>query len=782
MADMIARLKVDSSEYDAKIQRAAKGIQHLAEECHNTGSILNVLEDENREYIKSLGNMATVATTTRGKIAELTSGFIDIKSVYNSLSDEEKKGEFGKELNKQLDIMKGRITDAKKELADINKELEQTDTDGKNLGGVLDQLAGKFGISTKSLMGWGAAIGAGTAALKVAKDAFFASEQNIDDWARTTTIAKSAYEGFLTALNTGDISGYLNNISQITQAAAEAYNAIDRLQTMQNIQSPKVSAKQAEIQRFEAMLRTGRYIAPVDGRKAAMAEGTVLNDAQKKQIADNLASAMREIAVLTKNEVKASTDAINALYKEQALRLNMSNEEFKKGTASMAAFEANLEKARKYQEFEAQHTTRTQMNTAAGVVTQNVRDNVANPYEAYKNWAVFKDDGELYQRIIQLIQQRSSAESQYYGQVARAYRGINKVEGAGGGGGKTGKTGTTKPKDIIDEMFPQQEVVQEGKSIGEQIADGIMQGLSDKAYDADVQTLKTLMEVQLKNGIDGIDIAPDYIMEKLFEQGADIPDDYWRNIEKQLNEKLKEMKLNPINIDLTTGNLVTDSGKKGKNGGSTKIVEKNFSENVNKFVSGLDSVASGLNRVGVEIPKEVSDVINAIQAVSEIINGVSSIISAFQISAISANTAAVTANTIALVGNGASNTASGIAEAAGAAGAASWLGPVGMAVAAIPILGSLFDLFHNGGVVHAANGWSGIVPGNLMSGDHVPALLDSGEVVLNRAQTSALAADLQRNDQRGTTAQPYVSGEHIYLGLNNYLKSSGRGEIVTSRR
>ena len=97
MADMIARLKVDSSEYDSKIQRAAKGIQHLTEACHNAGAHLNVLEDENREYIQSLGNMATVATTARGKIAELTSAFIDIKSVYNSLSQEEKNGEFGKD-------------------------------------------------------------------------------------------------------------------------------------------------------------------------------------------------------------------------------------------------------------------------------------------------------------------------------------------------------------------------------------------------------------------------------------------------------------------------------------------------------------------------------------------------------------------------------------------------------------------------------------------------------------------------------------------------------------
>ena len=61
MADVISRLKLESGEFDSKIKRAAQGIQRMAEECYNAGGILNQLEDENREYIQSLGSMATVA-------------------------------------------------------------------------------------------------------------------------------------------------------------------------------------------------------------------------------------------------------------------------------------------------------------------------------------------------------------------------------------------------------------------------------------------------------------------------------------------------------------------------------------------------------------------------------------------------------------------------------------------------------------------------------------------------------------------------------------------------
>jgi hypothetical protein len=83
----------------------------------------------------------------------------------------------------------------------------------------------------KSLAGWGAALAAGKVALDVAKDAFFNNEEQLDEWGRVVESSQSLYTGFLNALNTGDISGYLNNISQIVKAARDAYDALDSLGT-----------------------------------------------------------------------------------------------------------------------------------------------------------------------------------------------------------------------------------------------------------------------------------------------------------------------------------------------------------------------------------------------------------------------------------------------------------------------------------------------------------------------------------------------------------------------
>lgn len=76
-----------------------------------------------------------------------------------------------------------------------------------------------------------AAAGTVTTVMKVAKDAFFQNEQQLDEWGRTVESAKSLYAGFLNSLNNGDISGYISNINNIVNAARQAYDALDELGT-----------------------------------------------------------------------------------------------------------------------------------------------------------------------------------------------------------------------------------------------------------------------------------------------------------------------------------------------------------------------------------------------------------------------------------------------------------------------------------------------------------------------------------------------------------------------
>jgi hypothetical protein len=85
--------------------------------------------------------------------------------------------------------------------------------------------------------------------------------------------------------------------------------------------------------------------------------------------------------------------------------------------------------------------------------------------------------------------------------------------------------------------------------------------------------------------------------------------------------------------------------------------------------------------------------------------------------------------------------------------------------------------------IHSATGYAegGMIPGNSYSGDSQWARVNAGEVILNKAQQANLASQLHDGGNAGTSSVPYVNGEQIFLGINNYLRRSGRGEIITSR-
>ena len=99
------------------------------------------------------------------------------------------------------------------------------------------------------------------------------------------------------------------------------------------------------------------------------------------------------------------------------------------------------------------------------------------------------------------------------------------------------------------------------------------------------------------------------------------------------------------------------------------------------------------------------------------------------------------------------------------------------AIQAMQEIGTFLGLFANGGVARAANG---IVPGRSFSGDNIPALLNSGETVLTRAQSSNLMSALNNGGLGNLQLETVVTGEDLKFVLNNTGRRTGAGEIVTS--
>ena len=420
MADVITRFKLETTQYDSKLRDASKGLAEYTRLASMAGNEFGKFTQKNVETARALGQIGTSATNSKDKVKELVSAFNEVAKQYNALTKEQQQSDFGKALAESMTTLKRRISDAKQEM--------------NSTGGVMEQLASKFTINIDALKLFEGGLKAAKVALGVAKDAFFASEATVDEWGRTVAASQSLYEGFLTAINNGDISGYLSNIDSIVKAARLAYDELDKLGTMKTIQAPQISKQQTENERIRSMIQTGRYIAPQDGRRNAvfngreMQTGDKLTAGQIRALEKQLQGGMQKMVKLVGNEVDQTGKAINAYYDKLAKTNGMSLQEFKKGTSSWEEFTKRMQGYEQYKEWDKQARTEFAKQGGRG----NVDFDKSNPFAEFRKWGTFRVDKEgdnSYKDLVALIQQRDQQVGQVYSTQAQAYRTMNRAEG-----------------------------------------------------------------------------------------------------------------------------------------------------------------------------------------------------------------------------------------------------------------------------------------------------------------------------------------------------------------
>ena len=292
------------------------------------------------------------------------------------------------------------------------------------------------------------------------------------------------------------------------------------------------------------------------------------------------------------------------------------------------------------------------------------------------------------------------------------------------------------------------------------------------------------------------------------DAGIDITEDEWTKFQDKLNERLMALGLDPIQINFETGNIeqVFDE---------TKAQYQKFMDDLSSGVGAISTLGNAFNDIkgsvedlteafsgdmdawdalmtvfnsGIGIMQTVIGVMEAINTLQELAGTLSD-----------ARVAKQQAETMAVVtGKGQEMTAevaeTGVAATATGVDAGEAAAKAGKSVAGIPIVGPILAVAAIATVLAAvlaavskakssagkfASG--GIVPGNSYSGDQLTASVNSGEVILNHAQSETVARQLTAGDNRGGGASSsFVTGENIVLGVNNFLGRSGQGEIVTT--
>lgn len=688
MAESIVRLRVDSQEFESKLKRASQELLAMADNARRTGATFAIADKEELAFVSSLGQLQTSARSAKGSIAEMTKAFQDLSMHYRSLTDEEKAAPYGQELKKSLEQLQGRIRDSKSALSDINGKIGESKGETNLLSGAVNELTGKLGINIPKLGALSVAVGAATAALKISKDAFFKNEQQLDEWGRVTESSKSLYSGFLDALNTGDISGYLQRINQIVDAARKAYDALDELGTYNAFNQVNVSRDKQRLTNAMADYREGKGSAEYV-RAASQAVIANLREQYLKQQGAYVAM-VNKLAAERGVSGKALMQIANGSYSDYV-------------------------NAKNVQMTGVRYQVHTNQYGQQWTTTEHYAKNAAEKMGS----ALRRINDTDWQEV-----QRLGAEAQNtLNEIGMTRRQVARILGSGrttattGGGGSTGGGytggggGNTNVIDVEKFAFKMNDNFDGGM-----LQDELNGKVANKVSEAITEVIKS----DLQN------IDPEQLKAML--QGTETVNDVFKNA---------DMRPDP-NKDLNK-----EKDKKQESG----------MDKLSKGVGAISNITGALQNMGLKLPEGLTKTISVIQSLISIIQSVQTIISIFSTGSQVANTAAVTAN----------------AAATTALTTAMWAN-----------VGTSWIPFAHGGIAkRAANGFVG---GNNYSGDIIPIAVNSGELILNRAQQGNLASQLSGMGMGNMRLSCKVSAKDMEFVLNHQAGDTSRGRYVTSKR
>lgn len=549
MADSVVRLRIDSSEYDNKLRNATTALNRFFDSARQGGQSIANADKSVEDAVRSFGNMAAKAQDARGKLNEMTRAFTEMSMQYKQLTDAEKQSPVGQAMAKSLDQLKGRINETKGQLAEVNKELGNTKTEGTAASGSLSSLTQVLGVGVGKLSAYAAAAGAAKVALDVMKDAFMDSETNIDTWEGTVASATSVYETFLLSLNSGDFSNFFNNLDNIITKAKDAYNAIDELGTVMTIINPERARLQARQQELRETIR--REGAGSEKGKAAAAE-LKTNEQQLK-------GAFRREGEMNMTAFEA---VVRQRLAEGGLNLNQKSFDFLMRTFSDAAAFDQLRAGAKGQ---------------AGGLVGGGGSFVTGGALTYRN-----DTRNTNQKILDLFtdewrQQNSQyLTAAYNAQGAAASVGLRNArylrEPTGGGGKGGGRSGGSS--DVITQILPVEDL--------EISSFGVVTSMKElkarlSRYTAMLDTATTAGEY--KTATEGIANTTKLVgsQQHALQMGWDL------GLTQAFDEQIANLEIQPITVPVE---FDTDLGK------SSKEMEKSWSAAANAIQSVGSSLAS----------------------------------------------------------------------------------------------------------------------------------------------------------------------------------------------
>ena len=698
----ILKLQVDDKQYEASLKSAQQGLQALQGALRNSGKSFADVDKQTEQYIRELGKMGTTAKTTRGSIGEMSSAFVEFSRIEKQLTDQERQSPPGKALAESLEHLKNRTIEAKRELADLNKQLDIQNTPEINAGGLFGggKLDGMLQVFGGNLMtkGFELATGAAMNFVNTIKDA---AAQGIE-------MAKSG-EGIRNAFERLNEPGLLDNLREATHG------------TVTNLELMKAAVKfndfKLPLNQLGTMLAFAQQKAKDTGQSVDYMVDSIVTGLGRKSlmILDNLGLSANEIKEKMK-ETGDMTTAVGEIIREQMASAGDYVE-----TAAERATKADVDLKNAMEDLG--RTLLPLQEQGVGMwnaleigaikllnegITPlvpaliNLKETIGGIAESISNTSIF--DG--YVSALGAVADKATEMIPGLGKV---YMLLKAIRGNGS-----------------DDM---------GAGVGAAISGAIS---ANAGMLPDVVITPTKKTTTNKGGSSTTNI----------------------------NDKVLTGWLNASNRSA----LGADSMKVGDNGPSELF--KMLTQDANDATSSVNDLTKAfeqLNKVegvtGNSTAKDGKEVAKDWQGAATAISSVGSAMS--QIDDPAAKVMGTIAQAIATIALTYAKSLEGtFTPWDWIAGAAAGLAQMTAVISSI----------------HSATGYAegGVVAGNTYSGDQIPAMLNAGEVVLNHAQTGALASQL-KDGGRNLNIRLVAKGTSLVAVIDNSLKASGKGELAVWR-
>lgn len=244
--NLTAVIGADTSKFVKEVQSAQDMLKKFVSATENASSTANKNTSATNEQVnaykrvvKQLEKVASGNMSTTQQTKALEAQVRELKIQWANLSDEAKKGEFGKAIS-------GSLSSASKQLDTLKTQLNQTSDATKKSSDSTTTYDGSLGSLIGVAKKLAPAIGGVVAIQKTFTEVINGSQTTSDFFNSTISTSKNVLKEFASAIATFDFSSFNAGLDAMIQKGYDAANAIDQLGNTimsYNVKSAKANQK-----------------------------------------------------------------------------------------------------------------------------------------------------------------------------------------------------------------------------------------------------------------------------------------------------------------------------------------------------------------------------------------------------------------------------------------------------------------------------------------------------------------------------------------------------------